>query len=222
MLEVRLGGVRGPAGTPEGVGLPKMDGSCLCQVISTGDSWDGVTRAVLVSEDLVLSVRDIWEDWLRTRESRRRALPLGPATWPKSSPVVGLVSCESIVASRWIMVIVPAVRSSASVLVVCREEADLPCAAAAYTDGRRATPSREPFRDFFDSGESGECEWVDSSIVIIRGGGLGSRKFKKPDLALPGSLERRSSKGVLAKRAHQESDLRIGWLGGALALIIDE
>jgi len=87
-----------------------------------------------------LSVRvELYEGSLRTYRARNGpgandedadALRPVPAAMPNSSSakgLVGVVSCESKVASRWTMSIVPPTRSSVSVLAVCSEDADRPC-----------------------------------------------------------------------------------------------
>ena len=79
---------------------------------------------------------ELYEGSLRTDRARNGLLPKeddadalrpgGPAATPNSSSAKGLVNCESSVASRWTMSIVPPTRSSVSVLAVCSEDADLP------------------------------------------------------------------------------------------------
>jgi hypothetical protein len=84
-----------------------------------------------------LSVRvGLYEGSPRTYRSRNGLVPKDddadafrprPLATPNSSSAKGFVTCESSVASRWTMSIVPPTRSSVSVLAVCSEDADLPC-----------------------------------------------------------------------------------------------
>ena len=107
-------------------------------VVGAGGGGDGKDGSGGGTSD-ELSVRvELYEGSPRTYSARNglgpdddpdgvRPVPATPNSPSSVKGFVRAVNCESRVASRWTMSIVPPTRSSVSVLAVCSEDADRPC-----------------------------------------------------------------------------------------------